>query len=335
MRIRDYMTRVSRWRGHIMGFCILCILFFHSGVRLREPWNYFVNLLWGVDIFFFCTGMGVHRSLMKNGDTLAFYKRRAARIYPAYLPVVLLFFAPVLVRAVAAGETLPALGELWGNVLMLGWVNQMDNQFNWYPQVIALFYLAAPAAWLAVRRADGKRLAALFAFFIVSQPCFFNSHFLIAYSRLPYFLMGLIAADLAERGATVKLSVPVMLVCFVAGNALMYYGQRFPTDILWGYGLSWYPGLLIVPGALFLLCRVFSLCGRVKALNWVNRLFDLLGKYSFEIFLVHLLLFGYVNELGISVPGNLAWLALIAVSVPLSAGYGKLIEKLKARVQIK
>ena len=51
MRIRDYMTRVSRWRGHIMGFCILCILFFHSGVRLREPWNYFVNLLWGVDIY--------------------------------------------------------------------------------------------------------------------------------------------------------------------------------------------------------------------------------------------------------------------------------------------
>ena len=333
MRIRDYMTRVSRWRGHIMGFCILCILFFHSGVRLREPWNYFVNLLWGVDIFFFCTGMGVHRSLMKNGDTLAFYKRRAARIYPAYLPVVLLFFAPVLVRAIAAGEILPALGELWGNVLMLGWVNQMDNQFNWYPQVIALFYLAAPAAWLAVRCADGKRLAALFAFFIVSQPCFFNSHFLIAWSRVPYFMMGLIAAELSERDADFKLNIPVLALLFIAGNALMYYGQRFPTEILWGYGLSWYPGLLIVPGALLLLPWAFALIARVKWLGWLNALFALLGKWSFEIFLVHLLLFGYMNELGLEMRGNLAWLAAIAVSVVLSVVYGKLVERVRKRKQ--
>lgn len=337
MAVRDYMAEVSRFRGRIMGFAILCILFFHSGVHVAEPWNYFFNLLWGVDIFFFCTGMGVFRSLSRDGDAVSFYVRRFRRIYPAYLPAVLVFFIPAFIRAVQGGAVPKAVQELLGNIFMLGWINRMDNQLNWYPQVICFFYLAAPALFAAVRRisGNGKRLAAFFGFFLLTQVCFFNSHFLIAYSRLSYFLMGLIAADLAERGATVKLSVPVMLVCFVAGNALMYYGQRFPTDILWGYGLSWYPGLLIVPGALFLLCRVFSLCGRVKALNWVNRLFDLLGKYSFEIFLVHLLLFGYVNELGISVPGNLAWLALIAVSVPLSIGYGKLIEKLKARVQIK
>lgn len=331
MRIRDYMIRVSRARGQLMGFCILCILFFHGGVRLPEPWNYLLNLLWGVDIFFFCTGMGVHRSLMKNADTLAFYKRRAARIYPAYLPVALLFFVPVLVRAVAAGNTLTALGELLGNVLMLGWVNQMENQFNWYPQVIMLLYLAAPAAWLAVRRAggDGKRLTALFAFFLVSQTCFFNSHFLIAWSRMPYFMMGLIAAELGERDAALRLNIPALVALFIAGNALMYYGQRFPTDILWGYGLSWYPGLLIVPGALLLLPWAFALIARVRWLGWLNAMLALLGRWSFEIFLVHLLLLGYMNELGLELHGNLAWLAALAAAAALSVGYGKLIERLK------
>ena len=65
----------------------------------------------------------------------------------------------------------------------------------------------------------------------------------------------------------------------------------------------------------------------------LNALFALLGKWSFEIFLVHLLLFGYMNELGVEMRGNLAWLAAIAVSVVFSIGYGKLIEHLRKRKQ--
>lgn len=329
--VSDYMARVSRWRGHIMGFAMLCILFFHSGIRVAEPWNYFFNLLWGVDIFFFCTGLGVHRSLSNNPDAPAFYKRRFRRIYPAYLPVVLVFFAPVLCRAVAGGDTLAAVQALMGNVLMLGWINELDNQFNWYPQAIMLVYLAAPALFALVRVCAGRRgaLAALFGFFIVSQPCFFNSNLLILWSRLPYFMMGLIGAELAARGNKFTLNLPVLALMFILGNYLMYYGQRFPTEILWGYGLSWYPGLLIVPMALVLLPWVFELIGKVKWLGWINSLFALLGKWSFEIFLVHLLIFGFVSALGFEMSSNLMWLILIAVCVALSIAYGKLISRIK------
>ena len=331
IRIRDYMAAVSRYRSHIMGFAILCILFFHGGVRIAEPWNYFLNLLWGVDIFFFCTGMGVYRSLSRNADTLAFYKRRFSRIYPYYLPVVLLFFIPVLVRAVSAGETLSALRSLLGNLTMLGWINGLDAQFNWYPQVICMFYLASPAFFAAVKsfNGSGKKLAVFFGFFVLTQVCFFNSGLLIAYSRLLYFLMGLIAAELAERDAELRLNIPVLLVFFLAGNYLMYYGQRFPTEILWGYGLSWYPGLLIIPGAMLLLCRVFALCEKGKPLGRLARLFELMGRRSFEIFLIHLLVFGYIADLGLPVQGNLMWLLVIVLCVPLSFGYGRLIDRVK------
>ena len=70
--------------------------------------------------------------------------------------------------------------------------------------------------------------------------------------------------------------------------------------------------------------------GRLK---FLLALFALLGKWSFEIFLVHLLLFGYMNELGVEMRGNLAWLAAIAVSVVLSVGYGKAIEHVRKRKQ--
>lgn len=328
--IGDYMGAVSKYRSHIMGFAIVCILFFHGGVRFAEPWNYFLNLLWGVDIFFFCTGMGIHRSLSRNGDVLGFYKRRISRIYPMYWRVVIFFFIPVFFAALREGWVPTALKELLGNLAMLGWINGMGHQFNWYPQAICLVYLAAPALFLAVRRfgESGRKLALFFGFFVVTQICFFNSGFLILYSRLLYFIMGLIAAELAERGSKLKLNVPVLLVCFVAGNYLMYYGQRFPTEILWGYGLSWYPGLLIVPGALWLLTRVFALCERAAWAKWVNAFFELMGKWSFEIFLVHLLLFGWIAPLNIQ--GNWAWLGIIAFSAVLAIGCGKL-QKLGSR----
>lgn len=329
--VSDYMARVSRWRGHIMGFSILCILFFHSGIRVSEPWNYFFNLLWGVDIFFFCTGLGVHRSLSNNPDAPAFYKRRFRRIYPAYLPVVLVFFAPILLRAISAGETWSALTELLGNVLLLGWVNELEHQFNWYPQAIALLYLVAPALFVLVRSCAGRKggLLALFAFFIVSQPCFFNGNLLILWSRLPYFMLGLIGAELAARNSRVSMNIPVLMLLFLVGNYLMYYGQRYPTEILWGYGLSWYPGLLILPGALFILPWLFERFERVGVLSLINRVLAVMGKRSFEIFLVHLLVFMYVSVPGEGMTANLLWLALIALCIPLSLAYGMLVDRVK------
>lgn len=330
MAVKDYMNAVSRYRGQIMGFAIVCILFFHSRILIAEPWNYFLNLLWGVDIFFFISGMGVHRSLSKNDDALAFYKRRFRRIYPGYLPVALLFFAPVLVRAVNSGETLKAVRELMGNVLMLGWVNGMGNQLNWYPQAVCLFYLAAPALFAAVKsfNGSGKKLALFFGFFLVTQVCFFNAPLLIAYSRLLYFLMGLICEELASRGSKLRLNVPALLILFLVGNYLMYYGQRYPTDILWGYGLSWYPGLLIVPGALMLLPKLFAALERVRALKWISRAAAFLGEYTFEILIVQLLLLGWLSESGISIESNALWLLFIIVTVVISVGYGKLIRKI-------
>ncbi len=331
MRIRDYMDAVSKYRGHIMGFSILCILFFHGGVRLAEPWNYFMNLLWGVDIFFFCTGMGLHRSLSRGGDTLDFYKRRFARIYPAYLPIVLIYFILVFINAVPQGKTLSALCELLGNITMLGWINQMDNQFNWYPQVICLLYLAAPLFYLLISRMGGdlRRHIGFFALLLVSQICFFNSHFLIAWSRLLYFVMGMTMAELAERRPELKLNRGILIIAFLIGNYLMYYGQRFSTEILWGYGLSWYPGLLIVPGALFLLPLCFALLERVNWLGWINSIFSLMGKWSFEIFLVHLLIFTYLEVFSLTPSNNLGWLLLIILCVPVSIGYGRIIESVK------
>lgn len=328
------MDRLSRWRSQILGFCIFLIIIYHANLGFRSgPLSYIFNPLWEVDIFFFLTGMGAYRSLLGKGDALAFYKRRISRIYPRYLPVILLYFVPILVLYTGRDTLLLRLQELLGNVLMLGWLGGLDNQFNWYVQALMIFYLLSPAMFLLIRsfEGSGRKLGRLLAFLVLSQVCFMGSGLLIAYSRSIAFALGLAAADWAARGKEFRLSVPVMLAVLVMGHAVSYYTMAMPVELGMRYGLCWYPALLILPGTLWLLTVLFALCEKTKALDWVNGLFGLLGRYSLEGYLVNVLVYDMRARLGIEFEGNLMWFVLIIAICPLSVLYGKLMDKLLSR----
>lgn len=330
MLIRDYMDRVSRWRSRIMGFCILAVIVYHANLSFRSgPLGYLFNPLWEVDIFFFLTGMGACYSLNKNSASLPYYKRRISRIYPAYLPVIVIYFIPVLVLYTSGDNIALRLQELLGNLMMLGWLGGLDNQFNWYVQALMIFYLAAPPLFLLVKEfeGDGKKTALLLGFFVLSQFCFMGSGLLIAYSRSIAFVLGIIGADWASRGRDFRLSVPGMLILFVLGHGISYFTMAMPVELGMRYGLCWYPALLILPGTLWILCRIFELCEKVKLLRPAGRFFDLLGRYSFEAYLVNVLVYDIRARLNIEIGSNLIWFALIIAICPLSILYGKLVEK--------
>lgn len=332
MLIRDYMDRVSRWRSHILGFCILGVIVYHANLGfISGPLSYVFNPLWEVDIFFFLTGMGAYYSLRKDSDALAFYKRRISRIYPRYLPVILLYFVPIFILYTGKTDVLTRIQELLGNVLMLGWLGGLDNQFNWYVQALMIFYLAAPALFMLIKgfEGSGKKLALLLAFFALSQFCFMGSGLLIAYSRSIAFVLGLAAADWAARGREFRLNLPLILLVFVIGHGISYYTMAMPVELGMRYGLCWYPALLILPGTLYILCLVFSACERVKLLAPLNSFFALLGRYSLEAYLINVLVYDLRSRLGIELDSNLEWFILIIAICPLSILYGKLMDRVQ------
>lgn len=334
MLIRDYMDRVSRYRSQILGFCILGVIVYHANLGFRSgPLSYVLNPLWEVDIFFFLTGMGAYYSLLKNDDPMAFYKRRISRIYPPYLPVILLYFVPILVLYTGKANVLTRIQEFLGNILMLGWIGGLDNQFNWYVQALMIFYLLSPPLFLLVRgfEGSGRKLAALLAFLIVSQVCFMGSGLLIAYSRSIAFALGLAAADWAVRGREFRLNIPLMLLVFVLGHGISYYTMAMPVELGMRYGLCWYPALLILPGTLWLLSLFFSLCEKVKALAWFNSFFALMGRYSLEAYLINVLVYDVRSRLRIEIDSNFEWFAIIIAICPLSILYGKLMDKVQSR----
>ena len=333
MRIKDYMALISKYRTPIMGLAIINVLFGHSNMVLWGPFNYLVNAVWLIDIFFFFSGLGAYHSLTKNDNVLEFYIRRFKRIYPAYLPAVLCYIlilaSEILTEEGAAGLVKTGLG----NVLMLGWMAGLKFQFNWYPQAIMLVYLMTPLLFFLIRRFDGngKKLAALFGFFCVGQFCFFGTNYLVAVARLLDFVLGMMAADAAKRDADIKLSVPLMLVLAVIGHAIIYFGLRCDMGTIWTTGITWYPALIAIPGTMYLFCRLFEFAEKKKWLGWFMWLHNIAGKYSFEIFMFHIVLYELVSKLQLPLRSNLS-LGLMAVTAGIiSLFYGMGIDKLRKK----
>ena len=330
MHIKDYMSAVSRWRSHIMGFCTLAVIVYHSELRFSSgPLSYLTNLLWEIDIFFFLTGMGVYHSLCRDSRVLPYYKRRFMRIYPHYLPVIILYFLPVFILYTDGSNLALRMKEFIGNVTMLGWFLKLDNQFNWYVPAVMVFYLVSPLVVYLVRRCEGRALpmAGLLALLCLVQPLFFGSGKLIAISRAIAFVMGIAASALAERGAKLKMSVPVMLLLFVVGNLINYYVNTLPVELSMHYGICWYPAVLVVPGMLFMLCWFYDKCGKIPALGWINRMFELMGRYSLEGYLVNVLIYDVIARCRIEIGSNFNWCLVMPGICVLSVLYGKLMEK--------
>lgn len=329
MYIKDYMSLISKYRGPIMGICIAEVLFGHGGIVLPGPLNYLTKLIWVIDIFFFFTGLGVYHSMKKDGEIIPFYKRRFMRIYPYYFPVIVLYFLGQIVCFHADMNAFQAAREFIGNAFMVGWINDMDRQFNWYPQAVFFAYLIAPVLYIAVKHFNGspKKLLLLLGFFIITQPCFFAKNELVGYSRAISFVLGIIAADLADRDVKFRINVPLTLVIAVLGLGVCYWVQGLPLEISWPYGLSWYPGIPVIPGAMLVCCWFFRLCDRVKFLAWVTKLFGVLGAASFEIFIMQRLLYGYIDDFKIPVNGNLQWvISAIGIAI-IALGYSWLVKK--------
>lgn len=329
MKIRQFIALLSKYRTPIMGLCILDVLFGHTGMYFMGPLNYILKCYWTIDIFFFFSGMGAFYSLSKNDNMPEFYKRRIKRIYIPYLPVILVFCLVFCIFGAGVYSHFELLRQVLGNILLLGWINGLENQLNWYPQVIMIVYLLTPSLFALVKsfKGDRKKMAALLGFVVVMQLCFIGTTYLVAVSRLINFTLGLIAAELAYEDADIKLNIPLLLIFALIGHALCFLGQRGDEDLVWQYGISWYPAILLLPGTLLVFCWILDFISAKKYLKPLMQLFNISGRYSFEIFLVHMLFYYAVPLTLKRMPqNNLDWVFFALAALVLSLGYGRLMD---------
>jgi peptidoglycan/LPS O-acetylase OafA/YrhL len=289
----------------LRALCVLLVMFNH--VRLPVP-SAIIGTL-GVDIFFVLSGFLITTLMLRETERTGtvslkgFYTRRFFRIIPVYLATIVLYFIAVhathdAVKTAQFDAALPWLltffqeyrPDTGNNILGHAWTLGIEEKFYvFWPLLLIILYPFRPRAMLS--------LAALFLAVLLLPHLYARS-----YGGL---LVGAaLAIALSSRARwnwlMPLLAVPDGCLCLLvlATYALCCLDYRL---VLWfAVAVAW------------LIASLVRRTGLVRTLL-ESRILVYIGKRSYAIYLIHVLVLDSVSRLSVSVlPANAFVLVMIA-----------------------
>jgi peptidoglycan/LPS O-acetylase OafA/YrhL len=289
----DRLTSL-RFLAALVVFCFHALVFFDEDAR-RVLDVLFGQGRSGVTFFFVLSGFLLAWSARPGDRALPFYRRRFARIYPAYL-ASLLFAASLW--AILDPDTLGR--GLLTPFLLQAWAPTSDSYFAinvpaWSLSVEAFFYVAFPFVIRGLRRLRSRWLMVVLLVMVAvsvalaalvsrdTRPSELDADSLsiwLAYyfppSRLPEFVVGMILGILAKRGVLPAVSWPAAVV--LAAAVYLSVGI-WPS----AYGVA---ALVVLPfGLLIVAAAQRDVAGTPGILR--ARLAVRLGEASYCFYLLH------------------------------------------------
>lgn len=288
------LENTLKYRSVWMGLAMLWVVLYHSSYVVAG-YSFFKNIGYGgVDLCLFASGVGCYYSLCKNENIIDFTKRRLARIYPTYWCFLPFWF----LYAFKAFEM--KFPDVIGNIFGVQNFTGKGNAFNWYISAILLFYILAPYFKKVADRFDGvfKQALVIAVIFAFTIPFWNSNTLIITVSRLPIFYIGILFAKSCKKNSTLSvMKIALYIVAMIAGFVMLWFAFEKFRDYRWKNALYWYPFILITPGLCVGVSLIMTLLDKSKATSWISKLLSLVGKYSFEIYLTHILIFDSVNYL--------------------------------------
>ena len=310
-------NEILKFRSLWMGIAILMVVYFHSYFFITFfkdiHSNIFVSVLkelktfsyGGTDIFLFASGIGCWFSLNKlikesnsqNSMAADFYftfiTKRFNRIIPVYLPFCIIW----LLYKFLFNDFY--FTSAIGNLLSIQDFTGNGKSINWYISAMWLFYLLSPYFYSLLNKCSKKYqiLLLIFTSFLFSIP-FINSNFLITFSRLPIFFIGMVTAKYFSENSEFSYKNSLFFIfLFVVGLFFLELVKAKFKGIALKTGLLWYPFIFAVPGGCITLSLIARYFDNFFIFNKLNRFFSWLGNYTFEVFLTHLFLFDLYEKL--------------------------------------
>lgn len=293
-----------KYRNVWLGVAMIWMVWYHTQVFPNMPGlKHLIYLGYGgVDVCLFASGIGCYFSLCKDSDPFRFMKRRFARLLPTYLIFICIW---LIYKLATVSMPIPAI---LGNILGIQNFTTLGNDFNWYISAIFLLYLLAPLGKSLADHTPGimgqARIVVLLVLF--SVPFWSSSVFMITVTRIPIFYVGMVFGKLCTENTSV--SRRLWYSCMGAGTlglVMVLVVYEFCYGYLWDWGLGWYPFILITPGLCMGISGVMLLLEKSRIGHGIAFVLDKVGQYSFEIYLVHAMVFDMVRYIA----GSLGWFA--------------------------
>lgn len=311
------IKKMMSYRSIFMGFAMLWVMFFHAEFVFENSIIRGIKNVGygGVDIFLFASGMGNYFSYFKDEDPLEFLKRRLLRLAPIYVPFIVVWN----IYKIAIGQMGPIY--FFGNLFGIEGLSNSGKYFNWYLTVLAICYILTPYLAKAVKENDiWKNIFLIIILILVSTAFINDTRFIISYTRLPIYVIGMMAAKYCDKEIK-PLAVLSGAVAFLAGCAVLYIGYMKYPDYIWGYGIHWYPFIIMTPFICYSLAIISIAIEKLKAVTFILTALKYIGSISFEMYLVHIVIFSDISlylkgkEIEIS---NGMWLIMFAATIPCS-----------------
>ena len=329
----------------LRGVSVLWVVLYHFDISV------FHNGFLGVDVFFVISGF-LMASLYKSGDAASFYQRRASRLLPAYFVVVVVSLiasfifttlneSSQVLKQVYWASTFASNVGFWSGTSYFSKSHFTPLLHLWSLGVEIQFYFFVPVLYWIVEKSKKAFLVLVLISFvccIAVQSVSPKTAFFLMPFRLWELGVGFFVGYVLAKG-NVKTKLKsnyfgvfgFVLVCLVPFSLVDGKSSSFL------YGHPGFFALIAVLGTAFVLyfgVPVFILRNRL------GTALELLGKYSYSIYLVHFpVLVIYLSEpfagTSLSVVNPVDYVVLVAIIFVCSLLLHKYVENRWRHIDLK
>jgi peptidoglycan/LPS O-acetylase OafA/YrhL len=320
----------------LRGIAVSLVVFYHCHTKLGGGWlSHFAEYGWaGVNLFFVLSGFLITGIILEGREDAHFfrnfYARRALRIWPVYVLLLLLNY--ILVPCLLEHNPYHAW-QITSTAPWLYYALFVQNLFalalpgpigpTWSLAIEEQFYLA----WAPIgRRLSLRHLAIVLATVFVASPVIracntgllTPTHTLIHLDGLAIgsLIAVLLRMDIFSQPAWRKLGLAGIALGLFGVGLMLYRGTAFAdTFLALGFGGMLIAALVSEPGS--------SLYARVLCL-WPLKS---IGTVSYGLYMTHILIFTVIGSFELRMLRYGAWgnLAVVVTRIVLSLGFAALL----------
>lgn len=273
----------------LKGFAILLVVFLHISSRLLSINNYYHGEF-GVDIFVILSGMGVTFSYLSSNRTLNnFIKSRVIKIFPAYwITLVIIFIINKYVMNMQIDIKDYIIHFFGLQAYTLRYFYTIGDQL-WYMSLILTLYILFIIISKYIIEYDVETILKMgISFSIVAWSYFritdnIQGEIFFAPRVMGFFFGICIALLIKQSYLKIKLDIGI---CFLV---LIQIYLMFNRGIPFNYPLA---GLMIM----IIYIRITLIFNHSMILKYIRTCLYSIGKYSYEIYLIHFLLMITLND---------------------------------------
>lgn len=275
------LNLLSKYRTQLMGIAILFIAFFHCSIESDSTIFNFFKFLgdFGVDIFFFISGIGMYYTMLKNPTYGQFCKKRLLRIVPAWISINL------FIQLEQGGWHVHDWS--WFLKIMTGltfWLH--GNLYFWYISAIIVFYALTPLFVQQLKKnikAAYLGLGVIWIILLAVSLIFHNAKYFIVLFRVPVYFVGIGFGKMVHEKKEIKKDrvYAGILTCIflIVVEFFIYSTYEKVSLIRYDYKYLAYFPLVIC------FCGIFSCL--LEKIKYKFYILSFYGGISLEVYLLH------------------------------------------------